>query len=333
MSVAAKPNVVVLTLGGTISMAAPGAGGGMVPKLSATDILGSVPALERVATITPVSYMQVPGATLTIDDIRGLASRLNREFEGDTDGAVVVQGTDTIEETAYLLDLLVASDKPVAVTGAMRGAEQLGPDGPANLFASIVVAASQQSRGRGTLVVLNDEIHAARSVVKAHTLLPSAFQSPSRGVVGIVAEGSPVFFDNAPKNRQTIVPGDIDAPVALVTITLGEDDRLLRSLNGLNYKGVVLEAMGAGHVPARLVPAIEDLLRSVPVVLGTRVLGGPVAQRTYGFPGSEMDLLSRGVLHGGFLNTLKARLLLSLLLTNGQSREELSLQWKRHTAV
>lgn len=254
---------------------------------------------------------------------------LNDRLAGDISGAVVVQGTDTIEETAFLLDLLVDSDKPVVVLGAMRGAEAPGADGPANLLAGVITVASEAARGLGTLVVLNDTIHAARFVQKASTMLPSAFQSPGTGPLGFVVEGEARIISRVV--RRPAISGATeggDAPVALITITLGDDGRLIPGLPALGYRGVVVEAMGVGHVPASIVPALEALAGSLPVVLSSRIASGSVFARTYGFPGSEIDLLGRGLINGGELGGLKARLLLSTLLSAGYEGEELARQFE-----
>src|SRR4051794_29381200 len=185
--------ILLVSLGGTITMTR-SEGGGITPTLTARDLVSAAPGIDAVATIRTVSPRRVPGASLTLDDLIELSRLLEERLSGDVDGAVVIQGTDTIEETAFVLDCLVANPKPVVVTGAMRGAEAAGADGPANVLAATIVAASPQARERGALVVLNDEIHAARFVQKAHTALPSAFRSPLVGPVGLVVEGTAAFY-------------------------------------------------------------------------------------------------------------------------------------------
>jgi L-asparaginase len=251
----------------------------------------------------------------------GLAGELREAFAAGLDGAVVVQGTDTIEETAFLLDLLVPADAPLVVTGAMRGPQAPGADGPANLLAAVTVAASPQARGLGTLVVLNDQVHAARFVTKAHTALPSAFASPLTGPLGLVAEGRAAIHLR-PRRTEAIAlppgaPGQADSQVALLRMTLGDDDRLLRALPALGYRGAVIEGMGAGHVPAGVVEACAALAGRMPVVLASRVHAGPAFTQTYAYPGAEVDLLGRGLIPGGSIGGPKARLLLSLLLRTG----------------
>lgn len=313
-----RPHILVVSLGGTITMTRD-AGGGITPTLSAADLLRAVAGIDTLATIETVSPMTMPSASLTIDDVLAIAALVDKRLGKDIDGVVLIQGTDTIEETAFVLDLVVHSDKPVVVTGAMRGPEAPGADGPANILAATMTAASPDAAGLGTLVVLNDEIHAARFVQKSHTALPSAFTSSRAGSLGLVAEGRPRLHLRVPRWPSPIqydTAAGIDAPVALVRMSLGDDGRMLRQVRELGYRGLVIEGMGAGHVPASVVPLIGDLAATMPVVLASRVHAGPAFTSTYGFSGSEIDLLGRGVIPAGDLPGLKARLLLSLLLRN-----------------
>lgn len=327
-----RPKVLLVSLGGTITMTS-AAGAGIAPTLTGADLVAAVPALAEVAEIEAISPFRLPGASLTIANLRDIARLLNERLASDVAGAVVVQGTDTIEETAFALDLLVSSSKPVVVTGAMRGPEAPGADGPANLLAAVITAASPAARDLGSLVVLNDTIHAARFVQKGHTASPSAFHSPSAGPLGAVIEGQARLSMRS--DRLPTIQGGTDGgdqPVALLTIALGDQGQLLRSLPALGYSGVVLEAMGAGHVPAILAPILGDLAKTMPVVLSSRVASGPVFARTYGFPGSEIDLLGRGLIGAGALGGLKARLLLSLLMGTGLTGRKLRDAFMSYTA-
>lgn len=325
----ARPKVLLVSLGGTITMTS-GAGPGIVPTLTGADLVRAVPSLADVADIEAVSPFRLPGPSLTLANLREVARLLNERLAGDIAGAIVVQGTDTIEETAFVLDLLVGGDKPVVVTGAMRGAEAPGADGPANLLASAIVAGSQAACRLGTLVVLNDTIHAARFVQKASTFLPSTFTSFSGGPLGCVIEGK-VRIDVRVERRAVIKNGcdGNDPPVALVTAALGDDGRLLPGLTELGYRGLVVEAMGVGHVPSAMVPGLASLAKIFPVILSSRVASGSVFAGTYGFPGSETDLLQRGLIGAGSLGGLKARLLLSLLLGIGLEGQELRSEFAR----
>ncbi len=167
------PKLLFISLGGTITMI-PSASGGIAPKLGASELVSSVPELAELATIEARSPFKLPSPSLTPAIIVEVARTIDEALRSGFDGAVLIQGTDTIEESAFLLDLLVGSDKPVVVTGAMRGADAPGADGPANLLSSAIVAASPQAHKAGVLVVLNYDIHAARFVQKSHTALPSA---------------------------------------------------------------------------------------------------------------------------------------------------------------
>lgn len=318
-----KPRILVVALGGTISMT-PSTGGGITPKLTGADLVAAVPELEQVAEVDPRSPFQLPGASLSMAQLAEVAALIDAECASGAAGAVVVQGTDTIEETAFVMDCLVHSERPVVVTGAMRGPQAPGAEGPANLLAAVTVAATAEP-GLGAVVVLNDEVHAARFVQKGHTGLPSAFTSRPYGPVGHVIEGRfALAMRPRPLAKRRLAPGAEAPPVALIQIGLGEDGRLLDALPGLGYRGAVLAAMGAGHVPMAMVEPVARLAQAMPVVLTSRINAGPTFAGTYGFAGSEMDLLARGVIHGAELGPIKARLLLQLLLAGGVAGAELA---------
>ncbi len=312
----AKPRILVLSLGGTITMV-PSAQGGIVPTLGAAELVAAVPALAEVAEIEAASPFRLPSPSLEPAMLVELATRITAAFAAGIDGAVVVQGTDTIEESAFLLDLLVAGDGPVVMTGAMRGADAPGADGPANLLAALRVAASPEARGLGTLAVLNYDIHAARFVQKSHTALPSAFASPLMGPIGTVIEGRPRFYATIPRLPCWSAADGPPHPVALIRWAMGDDGRLLGALPDLGYAGAVIEGMGAGHVPADAAPLLGTLARQMPVVLASRCMTGPVFTGTYGYAGGEIDLIRRGLISAGMLSGLKARLLLGLALRTG----------------
>lgn len=311
-----KPRLLVLSLGGTITMV-PTDGGGIAPKLGADELVASVPALAEVAEIDARSPFRLPSPSLTLEGLVEVAQVIEQAFVAGFDGAVVIQGTDTIEESAFLLDLMIPGDRPVVVTGAMRGADAPGADGPANLLAAARVAASPKARGQGTVAVLNYDIHAARFVQKSHTTLPSAFASPLVGPIGVVAEGRPRFFVRVGRNPCLPATDGPPMSVALVKWPMGDDGRLLAALPGLGYAGVVIEGMGAGHVPADAAPALGELAAKIPVVLASRAMTGPVFTQTYGYAGAEIDLIGRGLVPAGYLSGLKARLLLGLVLRVG----------------
>lgn len=326
--------VVVFGLGGTIAMAS-GDSDGVVPALSAEQLVAAVPGLtETGIQLDVVDFRRVPSGSLTFDDLDALAQAIDERLatgagahgtgadHADSDGAgvdgiVVTQGTDTIEETAYLLDLVHTYPHPVVVTGAMRPPAQAGADGPGNLLAAIQAAASPLTRDLGVVVVFADEIHAASRVRKTHTTSGFTFQSPNGGPLGYVVEGRPRVLSR-PATR-TVLPAPIESQsveIGLLTMVLGDSGAVLEAV-AERVDGLVVAGFGAGHVPGHLVGTLDKIAARMPVVLASRTGAGSVLERTYGYPGSETDLLARGLISAGFLDPIKARILLRQLLAGG----------------
>ncbi len=310
--------VVVFGLGGTIAMAA-SEDGGVAPALRAEKVVAAVPGLAGTGiTVEVTDFRQLPGAAVTFADLFALEVAIRERLAGGADGVVVTQGTDTIEESAYLLDLGHATSQPVVVTGAMRNPTLAGADGPGNLLAAVQVAAAPQAAGLGALVVFADEVHAASRVRKTHSTSGFTFQSPNGGPLGYVVEGRPRLLNRLP--RRTTVPTPASTrpvEVGVVTLVLDDTGVLLHGLAD-RLDGLIVAGFGAGHAPAGIVPRLEELATRMPVVLASRTGAGSVLAGTYGFPGSESDLLSRGLISAGFLDPLKARILLHRLLAAGQ---------------
>ncbi len=310
--------VVVFGLGGTIAMSSSGAGG-VVPALSADQLVAAVPGLAESGIAVEVEdFRRVPGASLTFEDLAALAVAIEQKLAAGADGVVITQGTDTIEETAYLLDLTHTRPEPVVVTGAMRNPTLAGADGPANLLAAVQTAASPDARDLGVVVVFADEIHAAVRVRKTHSTSGHTFVSANGGPLGYLVEGRPRILNRL--SSRTTVPTAASTrrvEVGLVTVVLGDTGVLLEAVAD-RLDGLVVAAFGVGHVPQRIVDILARLAERMPVVLASRTGAGSVLARTYAFPGSESDLLARGLIPAGFLDPLKARILLHQLLTTGQ---------------
>ena len=325
-------HIAVVGMGGTIAMA-PSASGGIVPSLDADDLIAAVPGLDAPELkITATTLRSLPSPSLGFADLVALSDRVRAEIAGGADGVVITHGTDTIEETAFFLDLTVPEDTPVVVTGAMRHSDAPGADGPANLYAAIRVACSPDARGLGCLVVMADEVHGARFVRKSHTSSTGAFVSPGFGPLGLVVEGDP-RIRGAARTGLTL-PADPrvgERRVGMITMALADDGTLLRlaATDPPVFDGLVIAGLGAGHVPAGLVPLVAEHAARIPVVLSTRTGAGSVLRQTYGYPGSERDLLERGLIHSGFLDPAKARILLQLLLATGATREQSKAAYER----
>lgn len=320
---AAPRTVSVLSLGGTIAMTDLGTGSaGVVPTLDAAALLAAVPGLTELdVKITARSVLTLPGASLSFNDLSQLVATVRNELDSGADGVVITQGTDTIEETAYFLDLTVNRTAPVVVTGAMRNPTMAGADGPANLLAAVQTAASEHLTGLGCMVVMAEEIHAAKHVHKIHSTSPGAFTSPDTGPIGRVVEGHPWLLTR-PLAAPTYPTSAQGVRIGLIIACLGDDGELLRRLDS-GFDGVVIAGFGVGHVPAAYVDPLTELAGRMPVVLVSRTGVGPVLRSTYGFPGSERDLQDRGLINSGFLGPFKARILLRLLVAAGATRDEI----------
>ncbi len=312
-----KDSVAVFTLGGTISMTG---SDGVTPTLGAEELLAAVPSLRDGPPVTGRSLMRKPGANITFEDLEQVAAASREAVDEGSAGMVIIQGTDTIEETAFALDLLLSDlDVPVVVTGAMRNPTLPGADGPANIHAAVHCAASAEMRGLGVTVVMNDTIHAAVRIQKRHASLTSAFQSDPHGPLGWFQEDRPVIVDRTRVRFDVPPPPGRPVAVPLLTVTLDPSPALLEAVLATDPDALVVEAFGVGHAPAVLAEQLVQAAQSIPVVLASRTRGGSVHRRTYGFVGSERYLLDGGLISAGWLDSIKARILTVVALRNGAS--------------
>lgn len=314
-----RPRITLFALGGTIAMK-PDAGGGAVPAIDAADLVAAVPEIASLADIEPLGLAGVGSANLTLSLIADLARRIESAAEAGADGVVVTQGTDTLADVAFLLGLFLPPSIPVIVTGAMRHAASASPDGPGNLLAAILAATTPQLAGAGVLVAMQDELHAARHVVKRHTCSTGAFRSPGHGPAGRICEGR-VQLDFRPRPLSFLPPPEdcIWPRVGLVTASFGDGGFLLDHLPA-ELDGLVIEAFGGGHLCEAAADKAAALAARMPVVLASRAGEGRVLESSYGYIGAERDLIARGLLPAGDHEAMKARLLLIALLAQGADR-------------
>lgn len=310
--------IALVFTGGTISMKLDPATGAAVPALGAEDILSLVPGLDAISPIAVDDFSRLPGPHVTPEQMwrlaRHAASWLERE---EVTGLVITHGTDTIEETAYLLDLVLMSNKPVVLVGAMRTVSDAGWDGPANLLAAVRVAAAPAARGQGVLVVMDERILPAREVRKVHTESSGSFTAPEFGPIGHVDGGTVLFKRNAPVRPEwraggapagLRVPG-LETRVELVQAYTGMDDSLIRHVVSAGARGLAIVAYGRGNVPPAIVPALGDAVTAgVLVSVSSRCVAGRVSAR-YGYDGGGLQLKNLGAVLAGDLPATKARLL------------------------
>lgn len=326
----ARPLVAAASLGGTITMTSDSVDGqGARPSLTAERLIGAIPSLADITELRTTTLNTLPGASLTFDHVLRALDWARSEVHAGANGAVVIQGTDTIEETAYLLDLYWDDPAPLVVTGAMRSAQTPGADGPANLIASVRVACAENSRRRGVLVVLNDEIHAARRARKIRASGPDAFASPSFGPVGYVDEGKPVYGAAAADGGTLHLPELFTTPrIALLETFLGDAGEIIDAIcDAGTFHGIVLAGFGVGHASSALADAVEKAAGTLPVVLATRTGAGSVHRNSYSFDGSESDLIKRGAISAGWLDARKSRILLACLVASGASESDIRAQF------
>ncbi len=320
--------VAVLPLGGTIACI-PASDGGVYPSTDPSVmqavLMRALSSLRTSPRVWIVPEMGVPSADLDVPTLLGVAAHAERLLEDRPLGIVVTTGTDSLEEVAFVLDLLWQHDVPLIVTGAMRNSTLPSSDGPGNVRDAVLVAGHERARGAGVLVVMSGEVHHAWRVQKMHTGLVSAFHSPNGGAAGQIQEDTVRFFSPKVIDRPIIgqKPTD-DACVAIVKAALGDDGRILTQLGSMGYGGAVLEVMGGGSIPRSWVERLKVLIHEMPVVYSSRTGAGPTLLTTYAGAGAERSLRTLGIIPSGLLPPLKARLLLQMLLGRGCSPTQIA---------
>jgi L-asparaginase len=313
-----NPVVVFIATGGTIAMKIDPIKHAPVPAISGEDLLSTVPDVSRYATVEVKNVSNVPSDYM--DPARWVA--LTREVKAalarpDVAGAIISHGTDTLEETAYWLDLTVDSDKPVVLIGAQRNASESDFDGPRNLLNAVRIAVDRQSRGKGALLAMNSQINAAREVTKTHTSSVETFKSGDFGFLGEVDFDRVVYWRSPLRRQHVAIKTDTMPYVEIVPMYGGADGYLIKAALDHGAKGLVVQGLGWGNVNQPMFAAIKDAIaKGIPVVVTSRVPNGRVLPN-YGWEGGGKTLAEAGVVMGDDLSPQKARILLMLLLQDG----------------
>lgn len=264
--------------------------------------------------IEEIYPLKKPSPHITVTDMNELKTIIE-DSQSEYDGFVITHGTDTLEETAYFLDVTLSAVSPVVITGAMRSSNELGSDGMYNYLSSLRAAADSESKNRGVLVVFNDEIHTSRFVTKTHTSNIATFQSPNHGPVGFLTKEK-VYYHHPVKHQEKFEKVNTDIKVGLIKSHVGLDDTFFKALVSADYDGLVIEAMGQGNIPPSAMTGLQQLLDAgIVTVIVSRSFNGIVGSY-YDYHGGGYELKSKGIIFSNGLNGQKARLKLLLALSN-----------------
>ena len=333
-----RPRIAVVNTGGTILSRFDADRRGWVSSASIDDLVGQVPKVREIAELTAIDVAQVNAYRMDNETALSIARAVAEAAASPAfDGVVVVHGTASMEETAYLLQLTVATDRPIVMTGAQRRFDDVGCDGPQNFVSAVRVAACPEAAGRGVFVVFDGSIHGARDVCKVHNQSLAGFGSRDGGAIGFVTSSQVAFLARPDRRLAFRVPSS-PKNVQLIKLAQGSDDLFVRACLGAKVDGIVVEGVGGGGVPDRVYDALCDAIDAgIHVVVVTRLPrggvvpdggGGGVGGGDYALKGSSGNLLARGAIAGGYLSGLKARILLMVALANGSDRAALTRQFR-----
>nr|WP_300006111.1 asparaginase [Tissierella sp.] len=309
-----KKKLLVIFTGGTIAMKVDPLLHAAIPALNSDEIMAMMDNIEEIVDVEPVNFGNLPSPHILPSHMMELANIINDNiYREDIHGVIITHGTDTLEETAYFLDLIIDQPKPIIIVGAMRNNSELGYDGSSNLSAAICTASSPRALNKGVLVVMNNEVNAAGEVVKTHTLSLDTFKSPEFGPLGVVDNDEVIFYRDI-VNRKHIKTNDMEEKVGLIKVVSGMGSDIIDFYIDSGYKGIVLEALGRGNIPPQMIEGVERAIsKGIPIVMVSRCHTGRVLD-TYGYKGGGKHLRDLGVIFGGNLPGHKARIQLMLIL-------------------
>ena len=321
-----KPIISYIATGGTIAMRRTDASRGPVPSIGGQELLGQVSGLSQAFSVEVEDFSNSPSVNLKPENWialhRHITSILARQ---EVAGMIISHGTDTLEETAFFLDLTLNSPKPVVLFGAQRSACDAQSDGPSNLLDALRVAQSKDARNRGVMVVMNHQIAAAWDVSKTHTTALDSFQCGERGFLGTISADNTdqLLFHHAPKARQSIpLLSERLCRVDIIPAYAGADDLMITAAIAAGAKGLVIQALGAGNVNTALYNAIVNAISAgITPVIASRVPRGSVVP-IYGYPGGGQTLVNAGAIFANNLSPQKARILLMLLQQSGIPKDQ-----------
>lgn len=309
--------VALIFTGGTIAMKVDKSLQGAIPSLTPNEIMLTLSGIDDFDQLITYEYSAKPSPFLTIYDMQQIAN-ITENFlaRDDIAGVTIVHGTDTLEETAFFLNAVLKSNKPVVLTGSMKNASEFGYDGLTNLASSIKVCLSPKSIGLGTLVVMNDTINSALEVTKTHTMSLDTFKSMEFGPLGLVDQGSVLFYRNITNQKRFHFENKVNEDVYIIKVYAGMNGDFIDYLIARGAKGIVLEALGRGNVPPMMMESINKALSlGIHIVIVSRCCTGRVLD-TYAYEGGGRHLTSLGCILGNHYNSIKARLLLMLAISN-----------------
>ncbi len=326
-------NILIVFTGGTFSMMIDPKTGGAVPRFSGDELIAKIPEVKNIANITCFDFGNYPGPHITPKLMMELSQTIKQKIsDNNYDGVIITHGTDTLEETAYLLDLTIKTSLPIVVTGSMRNSSEPDWDGPRNLVNSLHVILSDNSNNMGVLVCLNDEINAASEVTKIFSDGLGTFQSLDFGALGFVQQGR-VIYNRLPRCLETIDTSDLNTNVDLITVYAGMNEKFFRFSADSGVEGIVVQALGVGNVPPAAFEGIKYASeKNIPIVLVSRCPAGET-DYIYSYPGAGVHLHNLGVMFTDFLNGQKARIKLMLALGKTKDKNKLAILFERTSSL